>query len=128
KSGRMMFAFAHKGSSGSLMMDRKITGKDAAKAKEKAGGGTVFRGRCFGEDGQMIFEVAKEPPAALEAAIRRTINLEAGLSLKVVVRFAADAEAEPSDLEPQAKTNGTVPEAPPPPTSAPVPQQPIPAP
>ena len=73
KSGRMMFAFAHKGSSGSLMMDRKITGKDAAKAKEKAGGGTVFRGRCFGEDGQMIFEVAKEPPAALEAAIRRTI-------------------------------------------------------
>jgi hypothetical protein len=115
RSGRMMFAFAHKGNGGSLVVNRTINGQSANKVKESSGGGTLFRGQCFGENGEMIFEVAKEPPAALAAAIKQAIVLHAGLSLKVVVRVAGDAEIQEPNQEPPTadQTNGAVPEAPP---------------
>ena len=37
------------------------SGKDVAQAKQKAGGGTLFRGRCFGEDGELM--ALQEPMA-----------------------------------------------------------------
>ena len=93
KSACLMYAFAQKGASGTLVINRTITGKQVAQAKEKAGGGTLFRGQCFGEEGKIIFEVTKEPPATLAAAIKRTITLDAALTLNVVVRVAPEAEA-----------------------------------
>src|SRR5207248_11345149 len=75
--------------------------------------------------------IAKEPPASLARAIKRAITQDAGLSLKVDVRFAANAEAEQTESQEQApttETSGTVPETPPaPPPQAPkIPMPPAP--
>ena len=48
--------------------------------KKEAGGGTLFKGQCFGDEGRMVFFVAKEPPGMLETALHKTIQKTAGLS------------------------------------------------
>jgi hypothetical protein len=99
KAGRpMQFAFLGKGPGGKLLAAKKLAPNLIAEAK-KAEGGTLFKGRLFGEDGTLVFEVAKEPPATLAAQLKRCIKEHAALTGEVVVRVKADAEA---DLEPGA--------------------------
>lgn len=98
KSNPMEFGFVAKGSEGNLMVDRKVAAKDVMEAKKTLGGGTVYRGRCFEENGLLVFEVAKEPPSALAGIIKKTIRDSAGLSMNVEVRVnAALGEMEGGD-------------------------------
>jgi hypothetical protein len=89
----MNFALVAKGSNaGKLVLSKKkLTATEVSAAKKEAGGGgTVFRGRCVGEEGKLIFELAKEPPATLDKQLRTIITKEAGLTLKVEARRAPD--------------------------------------
>ena len=53
-------------------------------------GGTVFRGRCLGEEGKLVFETAKEPPLTLGKQLKTIIKESAGLIRNVETRVAAD--------------------------------------
>ena len=89
------FAFIAKGADGALLVSpAKIKAQEIAEAKTRVGGGTLWSGRCFGEEGKMIFEVAKEPPASLATALRKVILQDAGLSLPVEVRVGRGAPGE----------------------------------
>ena len=47
----MFFALVAKGSEGKLLVDKKnISAKETADAKKECGGGTIYKGRCTGED------------------------------------------------------------------------------
>ncbi len=90
KTRPQSFAFVAKGAAdGALLVSQaKVKPQDITDAKAKAGGGTVWNGRCFDENGTLIFEVAKEPPGTLAGAIRKVIARDAGLTLHVEVRVA----------------------------------------
>jgi hypothetical protein len=82
---RVYFAFVAKSASqGALLVNKKkIPPKDVAQAKTELGGATVFQGRCFNEEGAMIFEVAKEPPGTLAAHLSsplRVLRKNAGVA------------------------------------------------
>ncbi|HEX5273081.1 MAG TPA: hypothetical protein VFW33_21440 [Gemmataceae bacterium] len=110
KAGRpMQFAFLGKGTGGTLLAAKKIMPATIAEAK-KEHGGSLFRGRLVGEDGHLVFEVAKEPPPVLTAQLKRTIKEHAGLTWDVTVRVKGDAEEEPKE-----EASDTAPPPPPPP-------------
>jgi hypothetical protein len=99
----MSFAYVAKGAEGKLLVARKRPpAKEVAETKKEIGGGTVFRGRCVGEEGKLVFEVPKEPPATLAKQIKATISREAGMALQVEVRVAPDLaeEGEGDDVAP----------------------------
>src|SRR5262249_5164437 len=104
----MQFAFLGKGTGGKLLAAKKLAPKVIAETK-KAEGGTLFKGRLFGDDGQLVFEVAKEPPATLAKQLKTTITRDAALMMQVEIRGGAYQEEEEEDPPP----------APPPPVSAP---------
>ncbi len=113
----MNFAFVAKGASqGKLVVSKKpIPATAESAAKKEVGGGTVFRGRCIGEDGKLIFETAKEPPSSLAKQLKTIITRDAGLTLKVETRAAADlvdtgdggAEGTPDGQPDQVVGGGT---------------------
>src|SRR5205823_6260996 len=71
-----------KGTEGKLLVDKKkISPKDAADAKKECGGGIIYKGRCKGEEGLLVFEIGKEPPGNLNALTKKTIKQTAGLTL-----------------------------------------------
>jgi hypothetical protein len=89
------FVFVAKGNVGKLVVDKnRVNTKDADEAKKKCGGGTIYRGRCKGEEGVMVFEVGIEVSPTLAALTKKIIKQDAGLILDVVYRFAADLAAE----------------------------------
>jgi hypothetical protein len=92
----MCFAFVAQGSSdGKLLVAKKpIPAPEVAEAKKTVGGGQVFRGRCVGEEGKLVFEVGKEPPATLAKGLKTVITRDAGLTLHVEVRVAPDLAEE----------------------------------
>src|SRR5207249_4180182 len=100
KTTPMRFAFIAKGpTEGRLLLAKKpVPAKEVADARKELGGGQVYRGRCRWEDGQLVFEFPKEPPAALANTIRTIIHRDAGLSVKVILRVAADLAAEEAGL------------------------------
>jgi len=109
----MYFALAAKGSEGTLLADKKkIPAKEIDQAKKACRGGSLFKGRCKGEDGTLVFEVGKEPPKTLAALIKKIIKQEAQLSCPVEVRVAADladeaaAEADGQALPEAATAEG----------------------
>jgi hypothetical protein len=120
KSKRMMFAYVAKGAEGTLLVARKVKPKEIADARKELGGGTVYKGQCFGEGTTMVFELAKEPPGALQQQIRKRMKDDAGLSMPVEVRVNEKAEEElPEEVEgaePEAEEGD---EAPPPPGTKP---------
>ena len=116
KSRPMFFAFVAKGASdGALIVSGKaIPANEIKEAKTKCGGTTVFRGRCFGEEGKTVFETADPPPASLAAQLHKIITRDAGLSLQVETRFGA-----PPDPTADGAGGEAAPPAPPPPPPAP---------
>src|SRR4051812_45812215 len=62
KTGKSMyFVLVAKGATdGALLVNKsKIPPAKVNDAKKEAGGGTVIRGRCIGEDGTIVFQTAK---------------------------------------------------------------------
>ncbi len=98
----MRFAFVPKGTGGKLLVAKKVAPKEVAETKKEVGGAAVFQGRCVGENGTLVFEVAKEPPATLAAQLKRWIKEHAGLTWEVTVRVKGDAEEEGTADEPAA--------------------------
>ncbi len=102
------FAFVAKGSDdGALVVSKKkVSAPEVEAAKKACGGKTVFRGRCFGEDDNLVFELSKEPPGTLAKQLKSVISQSAGLTLKVVTRAAAGLEDEGTgdDVEESAST------------------------
>ena len=96
----MNFAFVAKGpNQGKLLVSKKRLTASEVAARKAAGGGKVFRGRCFGEDNKLVFELPKEPPTTLHKQLRNIITHAAGLILRVEARLAADLVAEDDDDE-----------------------------
>ncbi|HEY2148907.1 MAG TPA: protein kinase, partial [Pirellulales bacterium] len=88
KTKRMYFAFVAKGSSdGALVLAKtKVPPALITDAKKRSGGTQVVKGACFGEDGKLVFEMAKEPPATMEAALKKVIQRDSGLTQVCVCR------------------------------------------
>jgi hypothetical protein len=98
----MQFALFSKGSEGKLLVGKKIPPKQFADTKKATGASSVFKGRCVGEEGTLVFYVAKEPPETLLGHLKKCLKDEAGLTCHVEIRVRADAEAEPVEGEPEA--------------------------
>ena len=104
KSGkRLMFAFVAKGAEGVLLVDKKVSNQDIDAAKQSAGGGTVYKGKCIGEGGVLWFETTKDVPTNLASAVKKAIRTDAGLSLDVLFRQKDDADSEDSETKKPAK-------------------------
>ena len=108
KNRRMYFAFVVKGGTdGALLVSKqKIPPTAIAEAKKKCGGSTVIKGACFGEEGKLVFETAKEPPATLGNAIKLVARRDTGLTIAPLCRVgtAPDlADEEPAEHDSAAK-------------------------
>ena len=122
KNNPMFFVFVAQGNEGKLLLDKKkISPKDAVEAKKECGGGTIYKGRCKGEEAKLIFEVGKEVPGTLAALTKKIIKRDAGLTFEVEYRIAADLAAEENQAE--SPGDGAIPTAvvPPPPSAPPQP-------
>jgi hypothetical protein len=131
KKTPMYFAFIAVGASDGVLIvsKKKVAAKEIGAAKKESGGKKVFRGRCVGGEGSLVFETAKEPPGALAKQLRAVIKETAGMTLVVETRMAPDLEDEEEgqestneesraeeDVPPQPiPPVGQAPEAPPPP-------------
>jgi peptidoglycan hydrolase-like protein with peptidoglycan-binding domain len=98
KSKKMFFAFILKGSDGQLLVSKaKIPPKAIAEAKKEVGG-VPITGKCSGPTNDLVFQVAKQPPPTLGAALKKVIKRETGLAIVPNVQLAGDADAvEPED-------------------------------
>jgi hypothetical protein len=102
KTKAMQFALVAKGpTDGTLLVSKnKIQAKAIAEAKKTLGGGQIYKGRCLGDaDGELVFEIAKDPPASLSKTIKTIIHRDAGLTLKVDARKAHDVSDEDDQEE-----------------------------
>ncbi len=109
KGGKpMQFAFLAKGTGGKLLAAKKVMPAAINEAKKETGSTALFKGRLLGEDGHLVFEVAKEPPPTLAALLKRTIKEHAGLTADVIVRVKGDAEEE-QPHETEQETPGQAP-------------------
>src|SRR5262245_14925849 len=95
----MRFAFLPKGSAGKLLVAKKVPPQEIAETKKETGASSVFKGRCVGEGGTLVFYVAKEPPGTLFGQLRKRLKEDAGVTYPIEIRVSADAEAEPAEGE-----------------------------
>src|SRR5262245_11501154 len=95
----MRFAFLPKGSAGKLLVAKKVPPQEIAETKKATGASSVFKGRCVGEGGTLVFYVAKEPPGTLLGQLRKRLKEDAGVTYPIEVRVNPDAEAEPAEGE-----------------------------
>jgi peptidoglycan hydrolase-like protein with peptidoglycan-binding domain len=110
KSKKMFFAFIPKGPDGKLIVSKKkILPKEIADAKKELGGGTPVTGKCFGKASDLVFQVAKAPPATLAVTIKKVAKRETGLTIDPNVQLAADADEE--DTGAPAAATATAPAA-----------------
>jgi hypothetical protein len=126
KDAPLWFAFVAKGTADGVLLVslKKVPTKEINEAKASSGGKQVYRGRCFGEAGELICELPKEPPATLDKQVGTVIHRDAGVALKVRFRVnPALAEEEHEGAE-TAPVVGKVPPVPP----TPVPPTPVPPP
>src|SRR5262249_33444280 len=65
-----------------------------AEARKEIGGSAPVTGKCFAEDGTMVFLVAKPAVPTLAAAVKKVAKRETGLSLDPEFRVASDADAD----------------------------------
>jgi peptidoglycan hydrolase-like protein with peptidoglycan-binding domain len=129
KGKKMFFTFVAKGpGDGKLIVSKKkIAPKEASEAKKALGGGTIYTGKCMGPISDLIFFVAKEAPASVEAAVKKVVKRDAGMTIVPTFKVAGDAESEEAESEaetgaaPEAASSAAVPPAPPPasPSAAP---------
>jgi peptidoglycan hydrolase-like protein with peptidoglycan-binding domain len=114
KSKKMFFAFIPKGGGdGKLIVSKaKIPAKEIAEAKKALGGGNAVTGKCFGAIGEMVFLVAKEAPATMEAAVKKVAKRDSGLAVIPTFQVAGDADAdEEGGSAPSAAAAGAAPSA-----------------
>src|SRR5262245_31091729 len=95
----MRFAFFPKGAEGKLLVDKKVPAQQIAETKKATGASSVLKGRCVGEDGTLVFEVAKEPPGTLLGQLRKRVKEDAGLTWPIAIRVNPKAEDEPAEGE-----------------------------
>jgi hypothetical protein len=95
----MRFAFLPKGGEGKLLVGKKIPPQQIAETKKATGASSIFKGRCVGEDGTLIFYVVKEPPETLHGQLKRRLKDDAGLTCPFEIRVSADAEDELAEGE-----------------------------
>src|SRR5262245_47385894 len=94
RTKKMFFAFVPKGAAdGKLIVSKvKILRKQIDETRKEIGGGNAVTGKCFGADGAMVFQVAKEPSATLAAVLKKVAHRDTGLAIIPDVRLAADAD------------------------------------
>jgi hypothetical protein len=109
----MQFAFLTKGAEGKLLVGKKVPPKEIADTKKAIGANAIFKGRCVGEDGTLVFYVAKEPPGTLLAQLKKRLKDDAGLTFPVEIRVKADAESEPVEEEAVVKVETSAASSPP---------------
>jgi hypothetical protein len=82
------FVFVMKGGTdgGLLVSQQKVPPGDIAEVKKSTGGSAVLKGICFGEDGKLIFEMAKDPAATMAPALKKVIKRDANLVYNVECR------------------------------------------
>ncbi|MBL8794239.1 MAG: hypothetical protein JNM56_10055 [Planctomycetia bacterium] len=95
---------------GLIVLRTKIPGP-AIKEKQKELGGTgvVLRGRCFNEDGTLVFETPMRAAGGLNTKLVKHIKAHAGLTLKVEVRQLKEGSDVPEVSDDQAPTEGGAP-------------------
>jgi hypothetical protein len=82
KGTEMYFAFIPKSTEGTLIISKaKIQPRDIENAKKQIGGGTPVIGKCFGDGRTMVFEVTKDVPEKLLAAIKKVAKKQTGLTI-----------------------------------------------
>ena len=128
RKGPVNFAAVPGKTENALLLSRKPIPPGKVKlAREEVGGTKVYRGRCFLEEGVLVFEMVGEGPGDLARRIRETIKEKAGLSMRVEVRAVEEVaeidqeegpeteaegdDAEPADASPPSA--GAIPEPPP---------------
>src|SRR5579871_3063930 len=91
------------GTDGGLIISKqKIPPGNIVAVKKSTGGSAVIKGVCFGEDGKLVFEIAKDPAATMAAALKKIIQRDANLIYTVICRkgthpeLAADQDEAPS--------------------------------
>src|SRR5437868_6022575 len=77
-----------------------------------------LRCRCLGEQGKVVFELGTEPPSTLAKQLKTVIQRDAGVTLKVEARMAADPPAEDSSNSADAVAAPETASAPPAPAAA----------
>jgi hypothetical protein len=93
KGTEMFFAFVPKGQDGKLIISKvKIRPQDIADARKELGGATPILGKCYGDGGTMVFEVAKPVPPAMVVAIKRVAKRETGLNIAPEFRQHGDED------------------------------------
>ena len=104
----MFFAFVANGPKGKLLLAKtKVPAREEEEAKSELGGGKTIRGRCKGEDGTLVFEIAKDPAGNLADQLKKTITRDTGMILTVNVRKAGDLEEEKGEAEGEASPEET---------------------
>jgi hypothetical protein len=107
KAKKMFFAFVPKGAAdGRLIVARtKIPAKAIAELKKEIGGANAVTGKCYGgDDGNMVFQVAKAAPTTLEPALKKVVHRDTGLTIKPDVQLVADADVEEVETADAAPT------------------------
>jgi len=92
KDAPLLFAMVLKGTNdGVLIVSKmKISPQDIAHAKSKCGGTTVLSGRCFNEEGKLVFEMGKAPPPAMAKVLKEIITRDAEMTSTPLPRLAQD--------------------------------------
>jgi hypothetical protein len=106
KGKRMYFALVLKGGTdGALMVGKqKIPPGDIADAKKRTGGSALITGACFGEDGKMVFEVAKLPAGTVANAVKNIAKHSSGLTINPEFRLSTDPDVVGEGESPATQT------------------------
>jgi hypothetical protein len=98
----MFFAFVMKGGTdGKLIVSKaRIPPKQIDGAKKETGGSAVLKGVCYGENGTLVFEMAKPAAPNVAAVTKNVLKAKAGLAIKVEYRVGRDEETIPESAEP----------------------------
>jgi hypothetical protein len=124
---RVPFALVAKSATlGALFVKPRIAAKDIGEAKKKIGGGAVFQGVCFLEDGAHVFESTKPPKTGIDKLIKLLAKTCAGLSIRVLCRELTtpgeieglEAEEAEEDVTAKSAIPPAPPAPPPPPAEA----------
>lgn len=97
----MRYAIVAKGSNDGaiLLSKKKISPDEIAQAKKSTGGKLISRGICFGEEGRLVFEAAKTPPATMAKTIKTLAKKYAKLAVKPMCRAAGAGELDADEAE-----------------------------
>src|SRR5207249_93746 len=103
KSKKMFFAFVPKGSDGKLIVSKiKIPTKRIAETKKEIGGGNAVTGKCFGDGGITVFQLAKALTvdgimgSKTQAALAKALQGAAAAGAKPAQPTPAPVQAAPA--------------------------------